>query len=324
MLAEYALSSRTSEHVEEEDEEQAEQQQEADEIDEERRRRRSELGRPTISALPSNVTTLETLVKNSQQAPPPVVEALPPPPPLLPASESLTQMLAEWKKTVEGQWSSVREEWATERERLASAREEWESKVKSVESNLGSTATKFDAGLATLALLQRQQGTTSGFGLIGGDGPKGFQHSGGLVAPPSPRSLSADSDRPRHRRKRTNSNMRGRSHSHDAEPIAVEEHDEPTRPYTPSLPDDSSDCEPIRQGSIDSEHGKDDAAALKQLETPESSVHRAPITSKAAWIAGVDTESIPESRYMSHPRASAGVLILCVATAVVLWRVKPE
>jgi hypothetical protein len=68
--------------------------------------------------------------------PPPIVEATPPP------SETLTQMLNEWKKSVEGQWSSVREEWASERERLASAREEWEAKVKIVEFNLGSAAAK--------------------------------------------------------------------------------------------------------------------------------------------------------------------------------------
>lgn len=33
------------------------------------------------------------------------------------------------------------------RERLTSAREEWESKVKTVETNLSTTAAKFDAGL---------------------------------------------------------------------------------------------------------------------------------------------------------------------------------
>ena len=33
-------------------------------------------------------------------------------------------MLTEWKKSVEGQWSSICAEWAAERERLASAREE--------------------------------------------------------------------------------------------------------------------------------------------------------------------------------------------------------
>lgn len=59
---------------------------------------------------------------------------------------------------MEGQWSPVHEEraQATERERLASAGDEWETKVKTVESNLGNIAAKFDAGLATLALLQRQ------------------------------------------------------------------------------------------------------------------------------------------------------------------------
>ncbi|KAF7984938.1 hypothetical protein HWV62_9857 [Athelia sp. TMB] len=102
------------------------------------------------------VAALETLVKNSQQAPPPVIEARPPPLPPQPESESLTQMPADWKKTVEGQRSSVREERATERERLASAREEWESKVKSVKSNLGNTAARLDTRLAARAVLQRQ------------------------------------------------------------------------------------------------------------------------------------------------------------------------
>ncbi|KZP11822.1 hypothetical protein FIBSPDRAFT_961987 [Athelia psychrophila] len=110
-----------------------------------------------------------------------------PPTPAQPKTESLTNILAEWKKTVKSQWSSVREEWATERERLPSAREEWESKVQAIESNLGNTTAKLDAGLATLALLQCQQGATSGFGLIGGGGPEGFR--GGLATPPSPRSL---------------------------------------------------------------------------------------------------------------------------------------
>jgi hypothetical protein len=44
---------------------------------------------------------------------------------------SLTDILNDWKKSVEGQWSS--------------GREEWETKVKSVETNLGTTTAKFDA-----------------------------------------------------------------------------------------------------------------------------------------------------------------------------------
>jgi hypothetical protein len=101
----------------------------------------------------------------------------------------------------------VREEWASERERLASAREEWETKVNSVETNLGMTAAKFDAGLANLAVLQQRQQQK----LVGnGDIMKGFHHQqgsssgqGGLVTPPSPRSLSANLKRQRQRWKRT-------------------------------------------------------------------------------------------------------------------------
>ena len=63
-------------------------------------------------------------------------------------------MLNEWKQTVDGQWLSVCEEWTSERERLASMQEELETKVKAVETSLATTASKFDAGLASLAVLQ--------------------------------------------------------------------------------------------------------------------------------------------------------------------------
>jgi hypothetical protein len=166
----------------------------------------------TISVLESKVSSLESLVQQSQASPPP--PAAPPHPDSL-----ITQMLNDWKISVEGQWSSVREEWASERERLASAREEWESKVKSVETNLSTTAAKFDAGLTSLAVLQQQQQHAQALGLGDREVVKeGFHGSssghGGLVAPPSPRSLSAHSNRPKQRWKRTSSSRgRGRSTS---------------------------------------------------------------------------------------------------------------
>lgn len=86
------------------------------------------------------------------------------------------------KKPVEGQWRSVREKWATERERLASAMEEWESKVKAVETNLGTTAAKFDAGLANLKVLQQhqqqRQQASQPLGLGNGEVVKGLHGSG--------------------------------------------------------------------------------------------------------------------------------------------------
>jgi hypothetical protein len=55
-------------------------------------------------------------------------------PPLAPLAQSqqpgsLTQVLSDWKKSIEGQWSSVCEAQTTEHERLGSAREEWEGQV---------------------------------------------------------------------------------------------------------------------------------------------------------------------------------------------------
>jgi hypothetical protein len=134
----------------------------------------------TISALKSKVTSLDSLVK---------AQATPPPPPPIeepestepPQSVSLTQVLADWKQSVEGRWSFVREEWASERERLASAREKWESKVKAVETNLRTTSAKFDAEVASLAVLQRrqqQQQASQSLGLGNGEVVKGFHGSG--------------------------------------------------------------------------------------------------------------------------------------------------
>ena len=222
---------------------------------------------------------------------------------------------------MEEQWFSVREEWASERERLALAREEWEAKAKSVETTLGATAAKFDAGLASLAVLQRQQqqlqlqsqplglgmGNGDVKGFHGGSGSSGAR--GGLVTPPSPRSLSADSNRPRQRRKRSSSG-RGRGRSAGSVDAGVESECSTSttsthpssfgRPYTPSIPDDSSDDHadpdpdpdaaaddgdgagaPHRKDSTDSNpdslnSSKDSGGggSVHQLETPESSVHR--------------------------------------------------
>jgi hypothetical protein len=111
----------------------------------------------TIDALESKVTSLESLIKTSRTAFP-----FPPPPPSPPSPhpkqqqhpDSLTQTLTHWKKSVEGQWSSVHE-------RLGSALEECESKAGAVDM-----AVKFDAGLANLAVLQRQQQQHSGGGRL--------------------------------------------------------------------------------------------------------------------------------------------------------------
>lgn len=118
--------------------------------------------------------------------------------------ESLTEIVNEWKKSVEGRWTGVQEEWTEERERLRRARDEWELRVRGLEDGVGNAVSKLESGLSVLSAFQGQQHQQL---------PNGsFKHSGGLVTPPSPRSLSAESTRPRQRKKRASAS-RGRTRS---------------------------------------------------------------------------------------------------------------
>lgn len=152
----------------------------------------------TISCLEAKVNALESLVHTSQvQAQSHVAEATQ-------ERASLTTLVNEWKKGVEGQWGGVQEEWAQERERLSQARDEWERRVHAVEKGLEGTVAKVDAGLTVLEQQQQplRQHKQNGSAL--------------LVTPPSPRSLSSDSDSGgKSRRKKRSAASRGRSRSKD-------------------------------------------------------------------------------------------------------------
>lgn len=207
----------------------------------------------TIKALENKVTNLERMAKETQESPrskavvgvstedvapvlpsPSVEEQLQPEHAIESKrkdeeeKKSLTEFFAEWKKTVEGQWSDVKEEWREERERLKRAREEWEAKMKSMDSGLDkmnqlhtttSTLVK-DIGVQKQELSRMQERVQSQFqqvvvGLKVGNGDAlkhGTGHGSGLVTPPSPRSRSSDSGGGRRRRKRrSTSGSRGRS-----------------------------------------------------------------------------------------------------------------
>ena len=154
----------------------------------------------TISFLEAKVNALESLVHTSQaQAQSHVAETTQ-------ERASLTTLVNEWKKGVEGQWGGVQEEWAQERERLSQARDEWERRVHAVEKGLEGTMAKVDAGLTVLEQQQQplRQHKQNGSARVG------------LVTPPSPRSLSSDSDSGgKSRRKKRSAASRGRSRSKD-------------------------------------------------------------------------------------------------------------
>jgi hypothetical protein len=113
-------------------------------------------------------------------------------------------MINEWKKGVEGKWTSVQEEWSVEKDRLRRARDEWELKTKTIEDGILARVE------SRLSVIQQRDGHPF---MNGSAKPNGQ----GLVTPPSPRSLSSDSMRPRSRKKR-NGSSRGRTKSPSQSP----------------------------------------------------------------------------------------------------------
>ncbi|TFK69330.1 hypothetical protein BDN72DRAFT_615860 [Pluteus cervinus] len=128
----------------------------------------------TIVALENKIEALEALVRSSPSSPQP---SSPPSQSTSLAAisteaktaqkESLTEIITEWKKSVDGQWGSMQEEWKEERERLSRAREEWETKNTLVDNGLSridSGIQRLDTGLASLdAKLSSIDSQTSNF-----------------------------------------------------------------------------------------------------------------------------------------------------------------
>jgi len=300
----------------------------------------------TISYLEAKVNSLESLVQTSQaQAQSQVAEATQ-------ERASLTTLVNEWKKGVEGQWGGVQEEWAEERARLARARDEWDQRVNAVEKGLEGTIAKVDAGLTAL----EQQRLT----------PLQHKQNGsarvGLVTPPSPRSLSSDSDSGggKSRRKKRS---RGRSRSKDGSTGSSEAanadgdggsstasvaagclppHPNP-RPRPPWLPEGDSDSDSHVPGRLNGrrrvEGGEKKALPSSSFPiTPDNSVRKFSSGSSVELISEEDAEQMhkaglsvgptnPGLHYAQYSQTqmvstALGVLVLAAAAATVAWRVK--
>ena len=258
----------------------------------------------TITALESKIASLESAVQGNQssiKAQQEIVSSFasrsdgsaPPPPSSEEAErESLTAMLNEWKKGVEGQWSSVREEWSQERERLSKAREEWESRVKGVETGLTSTEAKIEASLASL-LTSKAEGRS----LPNGVAPN-------HTSLPSPRSLSSESHRRQRRRRSTSSRGRSRSRSVDAE---VKEEDTTASESTDST-DAAHSTNPEARSPSKRSNGATSWVAHQRQQ-------------QGALLPNDHNKAPLDPRTM---QTAIGVLVLSVAAAAVVWRVKAE
>jgi hypothetical protein len=225
--------------------------------------------------------------------------------------ETLTEMINEWKKGVEGKWTSVQEEWSAEKDRLRRARDEWELKTKTIEDGILARVE------SRLSLIQQRDGHRF---MNGSAKPNGQ----GLVTPPSPRSLSSDSMRPRSRKKR-NGSSRGRTKSpsqiatppantdsdDDEEPALISNNGSATsprsRPRSPWTTDESSDSETQADNTESSRLTSiKEKAAIQYPITPESSLVCAKEEPPRLDSAMVGSDGLPNdivSRTLPYARA---------------------
>jgi hypothetical protein len=274
----------------------------------------------TISFLEAKVNSLESLVHTSQaQAQSHVAE-------VTQERASLTSLVNEWKKGVDGQWGGVQEEWAQERARLARARDEWELRVHAVEKGLEGTIAKVDAGLTALEQqrlpLQHKQ--------------NGIAHVG-LVTPPSPRSLSSDSDSAgKARRKKRSAASRGRSRSKDGSTSSSEAANvdgdggsssasvaagslppNPNpRPRSPWLPEGDSDSDSHVPGRLKG-HRRAEGGEKKALPSSSYPITPDPSVRKVSSGSSIGIMSEEDAEHMSKAGLSARPLdpVSCHLTA---------
>ncbi|KAG1808906.1 uncharacterized protein BJ212DRAFT_1381390 [Suillus subaureus] len=230
-------------------------------------------------------------------------------------AEGLTALMAEWKKGVEGQWSTVQEEWGAERERLRRA---FEGLENGLDARVSTVITSH-VQAQTHARLQNgdlKLHTTNGTNPIGG----------GLVTPPSPVSVASNPGRGKARRRR-------RSRSPSVSSIELDDDaqkngngivngNDAGRSRSPSPGPSIAGSEPEVEGELEKHEGV-------QPLTPESSITDAGGTDTVGKKPQLQMQTQTEVTQRLHSAsttitAAVGVLVLSVAAAAVLYRMKPE
>ncbi|KAF7430144.1 hypothetical protein PC9H_005844 [Pleurotus ostreatus] len=234
---------------------------------------------------------------------------------------TLEQLMTDWKKNVDGQWSSMREEWSEERARLAKASEEWETKIKQVDSKLTALTTVSDPPLAA--------------------GPDDHQNGNlrhTLATPPSPRSLSSDSRRSS-RRKRSGS-ARGRTGNRSRSQSPTGTNGTSASSYDGMT--DSTSVTSVSQAGCDDDVLRADSPDFESDETLHDAKGAGALLGSSLIYDGFDRlltvdaadnavaashaprkRAAPIQYIHTHPIPSTafGVLLIGVAAAV-LWKVK--
>ncbi|KIK33313.1 hypothetical protein CY34DRAFT_18449 [Suillus luteus UH-Slu-Lm8-n1] len=230
-------------------------------------------------------------------------------------AEGLTALMAEWKKGVEGQWSAVQEEWGAERERLRRA-------FEGLENGLDARVSTVVASHVQAQTHVRLQNGDLKLHTTTGTNPLG----GGLVTPPSPVSVASNPGRGKARRRR-----RSRSPSVSSIELDDDVHkngngivdgNDAGRSRSPSPEPSIAGSEPEVEGELEKHKGV-------QPLTPESSVTDAGGTDTVGQKPQLQMQTQTEVTQRLHSAsttitAAVGVLVLSVAAAAVLYRMKPE
>ncbi|KAG1733163.1 hypothetical protein EDB19DRAFT_1639852 [Suillus lakei] len=234
-------------------------------------------------------------------------------------AEGLTALMAEWKKGVEGQWSAVQEEWGAERERLRRA-------FEGLENGLDARVSTVVASHVQAQTHARLQNGDLKLHTTNGTNPLG----GGLVTPPSPVSVASNPGRGKARRRR-----RSRSPSVSSIELDDEAHkngngimdgNDAGRSRSPSPEPSIAGSEPEVEGELEKHKGV-------QPLTPESSftdaggtdaVGQKPQLQMQTQMEVTQRVSIFLHSASTTMTAAVGVLVLSVAAAAVLYRMKPE
>jgi len=241
--------------------------------------------------------------------------------------ESLTAMLNEWKKNVEGQWNTIQEEWSQERERLSKAKDEWESRARTLELGLDA---KINAGVASVMALQRHDRFPNGDIKLNG--------GGGLVTPPSPVSVASNPGRTKSRRRRSSSS---RSRSRSSSPISsiemIEgvvngEHDIGSSPGSRHVSDQYRRSRSPSPSIAESEPESCSRVLERGAQypmTPAPSVKDSPEqpplnTTSVVLESKTEMPLRTSGAFHMNMTTAMGVLVVGIATAAVLWRVKQD
>ncbi|ESK86420.1 cell cycle arrest in response to pheromone-related protein [Moniliophthora roreri MCA 2997] len=269
---------------------------------------------------------------------------------------SLTSMILEWKSNVEGQWSSVREEWSEERSRLVKAREEWESKmrgewekkVREVDDGLERIG-KLEKEVATdrenrekekeLAVMQvhsaamRQPNITP----LTENGDAVKYRGVGLMTPPSPRSVSSDyeytSSRPGRKRSRSASGIRSRGKAGRRRRSTSRGEDTDDTEETLAVDDHGNSIfgkdTPATKDAFRSQNLTTSSESSLFSGRPDMSSDKSVLSENHQGLNAVGTHAKNNAHMGTLPNSinvqtAMGVLVLSVAAAAVVWRVKPE